>query len=427
MKGITKFAVLVSGVVLALLCTSCEDSNGGNVPGDERNNVGPSSVEGQIISDEYIVHLKRSFIAPTNSYVTKDFGSRVDRAQFMNEKGAIIIEQLNAFLLDQSINPKNVMAYYTAAITGFAIKLTETEFETLSNSNKIASLEYNRVNELPGYEVHSVSEGTPRAQVVPCGVIQAGGSADGSKKGFIWIVDSGIDLDHPDLNVQTSYSQSFIGGTAEDNLGHGTHIAGIAAAKDNSFGVVGVAAGAPVVSLKIFDGSGASHTAAMYSALDHVLNNGFAGDVINIATGSYVGTNCATASPFNAILDALSNANIRVAMAAGNQGTDASVYQPSCVNKTDVFTVVSMDCEQVWSPFSNFGHSTCDYIATGSNVYSTYLNGGYATFSGTSMAAPHVAGIMQIRNDKPATGGFVYQVASTPFNRVMPPYPIAVL
>lgn len=408
MKSIRFAKFLAVTVVCFSILVSCGKES--VEQGQELSNtkVAPQSNEGKIIADQYIVVLKEDVVPSAISYANgKVFTDRAVKSSFMKEKGAIVQNQLNDFLISQEINPTKVLDYYTAVIAGFAIKLTAKEYEKLSKSNKIASLEYDRVEELPDFEVESVSEGGARAQTTPCGVTRAGGAANAGTARWIWIVDTGIDLDHPDLNVVTGYSRSFVGGSADDCHGHGTHVAGTAGAKNNSIGVVGVAAGAPVVSVRIFGCGGSGSTSGILSGLNHVANNDLAGDVVNMSLGGYYGSGCSTGSSYISTLNGLSSAGTRVAVAAGNSNANANYYQPACVNAPNVFTIASMTCSRRWSSFSNYGRGPCDYIATGSGVYSTYLNGGYATLSGTSMATPHVAGIMQIRNNKPNTSGTV--------------------
>lgn len=406
MKGITLVKFFTTLAILPLMLHSCTK----DAPTQAQNSVDevvtPVSNEGKVIPNQYIVILKDAAVAPAMSYAKGPFTDRGVKRQFMKEKSTLIVTQLNDFLISEEIDPQNVMAYYTAVMSGFAIKLSDEEYAKLSKNSKVASLEHDREETLPDFKVESISSGA-RAQTTPCGVSRAGGAANAGTARWIWIVDTGIDLDHPDLNVQTSYSASFAGGTANDCHGHGTHVAGTAAARNNSIGVVGVAANAPVVAVKVFGCSGGSSTSTILSGLNHVANNDLPGDVVNMSLGGYYGSGCSNGSSYRTILNSLSNAGVRTAVAAGNSSANANYYQPACVNATNVVTIASMTCSKAWSSFSNYGRGPCDFIATGSSVYSTYLNGGYATLSGTSMATPHVAGIMQIRNALPRSSGSV--------------------
>jgi subtilisin family serine protease len=136
-----------------------------------------------------------------------------------------------------------------------------------------------------------------------------------------------------------------------------------------------------------------------------------------MSLGGYWGRNCATQSSYVTALTNLSNAGTRIALAAGNNSRHAKDYTPACINATNIHTIASMTCAKAWSSFSNTGVPPIDWIATGSSVYSTYKNGGYATLSGTSMAAPHVSGIMHSRNNSPlqngtvVKGGVTYKIA----------------
>jgi subtilisin family serine protease len=244
------------------------------------------------------------------------------------------------------------------------------------------------------------------AQTTTCAITNAGGFASGSASNlFIWIVDTGIDLDHPDLNVNTQYGRAFVDGSPDDGNGHGTHVAGIAGAISNSIGVVGVSAGAPVVPVDVFGSSGSTSTSIIISGMDYVAQNDIAGDVVNMSLGPRFRTGCSSTSAYRSALERLNDQSF-IALAAGNSADDAAFYDPACQNLTNVFTVASMTCSKGWSSFSNFG-TPVDYIATGSSVTSTYRGGGYATISGTSMASPVIAGVLHQRGSAPRACGTV--------------------
>ena len=110
-------------------------------------------------------------------------------------------------------------------------------------------------------------------------------------------------------------------------------------------------------------------------------------------------------TPIDDAVKNLGTAGIKVALAAGNESDDANNHSPARANGTNLYTVSSMATGDVWSYFSNYGNPPVDYCAPGSSIYSTYKGGAYATMSGTSMAAPHVCGLLLLGT--PKTDGYV--------------------
>lgn len=276
-----------------------------------------------------------------------------------------------------------------------ALKLNAEEVEKLRKDPSIESVEPDRIVSIASCYTEI------NTQSIPWGVNRVGGFTDASGKN-VWIIDTGVDLDHPDLNVDASKCKSFISGTTpEDDHGHGTHVAGTIAAKNNYVGVVGVAANARVIALKVMDASGKGSMSNVISAVNWVKQNGKAGDVVNMSIGGDI-------SPIldQAVADAAEK-GILFAIAAGNTASDATNSSPAGVNHKNVFTVSAMNVEDSWASFSNYGTTCVDYCAPGVNIPSTHKNGGYATMSGTSMATPHLAGILVVNGNNIKTDGFV--------------------
>jgi len=410
MKNLSKLAL--GTMFSALVISSCQDENFSE--GTVETIVEPTSTEGKIIPNQYIVVFKDSKIEPASKILEKtSFTSRAEKANSVRDISEVSIKKMNFILSENDLDPSKVISYYTTKISGMAINLGDEEFQKLSKNPNVAAIEYNRVVELPKFEVEEVISGDglqKMAQQTPCGITRAGGAVDSSgKDAWIWVIDSGIDLDHPDLNVVTNsrYARSFVGGSPNDCNGHGTHVAGTAAAVNNGIGVVGVSAGASVVPVRVFGCNGGSSTATILAGINHVGEFDLAGDVANLSLGGFFGSGCSNNSSYLRALSSLANGGTRIAIAAGNSAANAAGYQPACINGNNIYTVASMTCNRSFSSFSNFNMNPIDVIATGSSVRSTYLNGGYATLSGTSMASPHVAGIMHARGNGPRTSGTV--------------------
>ncbi len=167
-----------------------------------------------------------------------------------------------------------------------------------------------------------------------------------------WVIDTGIDLTHPDLNVDAQRSRSFVNGvtSANDENGHGTHVAGIIGARNNGVGVTGIASGATLVALKVLNQLGEGRLSGIIQAVNHVRQNGRGGDVVNLSLGG----EGVSVTLDNAIRQA-ANAGILFAIAAGNDGKDADDFSPARVNYQNVFTVSAIDRDNRFASFSNFG------------------------------------------------------------------------
>lgn len=291
---------------------------------------------------------------------------------------------------------------YQSAIDGFSATMPEAKADALRNDPGVELIE--RVQPM------SIAQSST-AQVLPWGINAIDGDRSWTLSGNgsgtvsnvrVYIVDSGIQT-HSDLNVQGG--RNFVTGMLStqwgDDHGHGTHVAGTVAARDNASWVVGVAPGAPLYSLRVLDASGSGNSAIVTSALDWLTAQVKA----QKAAGTYLPTvvNMSLGGPASSAVDysvrALIAQGVVVVAAAGNENVDASGSSPARV--AEAITVGAIDSYGRKASFSNYG-SVLDVQAPGVSVVSTYKNGGAAWMSGTSMAAPHVAGAAALYLSKPA-------------------------
>ncbi len=267
-------------------------------------------------------------------------------------------------------------------------------------------------------------------QVTPWGIDRIGAdwSAYTGAGIDIYIIDTGIDVDHADLNVVADVNCTHesggkpwlrtvtcVVGDGDDDNGHGTHVAGTAAALDDGFGVVGVAPGANLTAVKVLDQNGSGKFSwviagmdyvteqVMYSGQPAVANMSLSGGGSKSGTctdAGYTGTDALYAAACNA-----ANAGVILAVAAGNGDADAANSVPAAFDDA-VITVSATDASDDWPYWSNWGNDWATWTgnnsapvaiaAPGVNVLSTWNDGLLNTISGTSMASPHVAGAIAL-------------------------------
>ena len=200
-----------------------------------------------------------------------------------------------------------------------------------------------------------------------------------------YVIDTGIDTAHPDLNVVGPWVQ-YVGGPKRDCNGHGTHVAGTIGARDDANGVVGVAPGIKLHAVKVLNCSGSGTWSGVISGIDYVAGTTTRPAVANMSLGG-----AQNDAVDNAVRGAVDR-GVFFAVAAGNDGALACGHSPAAAGpKSGVATVAATDSNDNEASWSNYG-SCVDLWAPGVNVYSTYKGSSYATLSGTSMATPHVAG-----------------------------------
>lgn len=282
---------------------------------------------------------------------------------------------------------------YSSALQGFTVSMAPGQLKKLEADPNVKYIEADQIATLSPIKVTGKPAPPSGSQTIPWGITRVGGVSSYTGTNVVWIIDTGVDLTHPDLNVSTTLGKSFVSRVTSpnDDNGHGSHVAGSIAAKNNGLGVIGVAPGALVVPVKVLDRQGSGAYSAVISGVDYVKANGHAGDVANMSLGGPVST-----ALDDAVLAA--SAVVKFALAAGNETADANNSSPARVNGPNIYTISAMDSSDKWASFSNFGNPPVDYCAPGVSIYSTYKSGGYATLSGTSMASPHAAGLLLLGN-----------------------------
>lgn len=295
-------------------------------------------------------------------------------------------------------------------LKGYAARISKAGIEHLKNDPRVAFIsEDKEVSIARNFVVNTT-------QTVPTGVMRLAASSSAANKGAgatVAVVDTGINLTHPDLAANIIAAKSCISNkTANDDNGHGSHVAGTIAAIDNNQGVVGVAPQAKLVAVKVLNSRGSGTWSQVICGLDWISANA-AKYNIKVANMSLGGGGSSDNNCGNTNSDALHkaickarDAGVTFTVAAGNSGADTSTFVPAAYDDT-VITVSALadsdgknggvgaatpyGTDDTFASFSNFG-SAVDLGAPGVNIYSTYKSGGYATLSGTSMASPHVAG-----------------------------------
>jgi subtilisin family serine protease len=354
------------------------------------------------IPNQFVVVLKDSLdhtsnaAAPNPHFLNPGDNSRFDSSRISSSRLAVSANALKDISQQAISMGARVPRIFDSAIHGFIARVPNQQvIDSLAKDPRVAYVEQDQ-------QVQAFFDTLPNGINRIDGDLSPARSGDGtgSVNADIAILDTGIDFSHPDLNI---YAQkTFVSGTssANDDNGHGTHVAGIAAAKDNGYGVVGVAPGARLWDIKVLDSTGSGFISDIVAGIDFIAQYYSMVDIVNLSFGCQ----CKSYALDSAINNAVGK-GMTFVVAAGNAHTDASTFSPA--NNPNVIAVSAIAdndgrCGGVgpsttygrddsFASFSNYG-STVDMAAPGVNILSTYKGNTYAYMSGTSMAAPHVAG-----------------------------------
>ena len=412
--------------------------------------VSQNSPEGSQITSEYPTFDLQT--SPERSQFESEYPTFGEYPTFEVEEGNNILPINNSFIVtaqnnettlsDDINNLGKTVEDLGANFTNFAnvpntfvITIPSSAQETKPNTTEEA--EFNElIKDLKTKATFSVDNDifvlkATQQQVLPNGINRVdadlspivAGDGSGSVNADIAILDTGVQRDHPDLNVFKCVS--FVGNPTDnvplnscnDGDGHGTHVAGIAAAEDNNIGVVGSAPGARIWAIKVLDDQGSLRSLKdLLEGINYVMRYANEIDVVNLSLG-WASTNSKIENQISTLVTVYGKV---VVVAAGNQNMDVKYFTPARV--PEVITVSSItdtdgvcggagvptkikgvrgseqpteisNPDDIIASYSNFGQGI-DIAAPGSEIFSTgiYSEGNYSTKTGTSQAAPNIAG-----------------------------------
>lgn len=410
---------------------------------DEMEMLNPFGVEDSLlIKDTYIVYLNEDKYPPILDDLSK--GLKLADASTTERESISKINAISAFAKKYglSLNEDDIFVYTTSGFmfqdssathikkiladigkedieaVQYEFYMQNTRARMQNGSTPLPQNTRARMQSEPSWGYDTVQFTSKAVLYLGGGVIRDSSQISNSK---VWVIDSGIDANHQDLesSLNMSLSKSFVGdGTpGNDFWGHGTAVAGLIAAipanksapnNEELIGMTGVSPGAELVSLKVFGTSSESKYSWVMKALDHVIRKGGSeGDIINLSLGNRI-RNCRQFGIFNSI-KAMADAGFYFSIAAGNafNGTTpmlASEYLPACIEGDRIFTIASIGLNYQtdsvkFSYFSNYGVPPVDWAVPGYYIFTTYPeNNKYAVMEGTSMSAALMSGLLHLTN-----------------------------
>ncbi len=272
--------------------------------------------------------------------------------------------------------------YTYRLVPAIAAAVPEAALDGLRHSPRVVAIE----PDLQAHVIDAELDSVWGVERIGAGIVHTQGNLGAGVK--VGILDTGIDIDHPDLAYDPGCSASFVEGeTLDDGNSHGTHVAGTVAGLDNDIGVVGVAPGATLCIYKVFNNSGAGDYSDIIAALERAVADG-----VQVTNNSY-GSSEDPGTTVKAAFDNAYLAGVLHVGAAGNDGNFSGTGE-NCIYPARWDAVIAT-AATTQSDTRSYYSSTCSEVelaAPGDLIYSTMPGESYGTKYGTSMASPHVAG-----------------------------------
>lgn len=274
---------------------------------------------------------------------------------------------------------------YRDALNGFAAQLNDRQVEALRHNPHVTAIEQDQVATADATQ-YTNANGDPWGldrideRTLPMtGYYTYGSSGSGVRA---YVIDTGIQTSHSQFGGRAMNVYDALNGNGQDCNGHGTHVAGTIGGS-----TYGVAKQSQLRGVRVLDCSGYGSYSGIIAGVDWVRANAIRPAVVNMSLGgSY-------SSALNQAVTNLTNSGVFVAVAAGNENTSACTKSPASAAGT--FTVAASSKTDARASFSNYG-SCVDGYAPGVSILSAALGGGAQYMNGTSMASPHVAGVVAL-------------------------------